>query len=110
MGKPAKESFLPGRRDLENLACHYESAEMAESLPALYQLLCHAKRDGHYRAGARLSFFADGGRLKASVYDPDTNQVWFGTLEGWERMVEAVEGLLQQRRGEWRESRPNGRK
>lgn len=81
---------------------------MAENFPALYQLLCCAKRDGRYRASARLSIFADDQRLKASVWDPDTSSVWFITLDRFYDALEAVEKALQDGRGEWRERKHEG--
>lgn len=96
-------SYFPRKNDLAALVLHYEDETMAVEFPALYQLLAHAKREGRYRAGARLSVFCDDGKLKASVWDPDTAQVWFGTLEGFSGALEAIEGMLQAGRGEWRQ-------
>lgn len=84
---------------------------MAQQYPALYQLLCVAKREQRYRAGARLSLFCDDGKLKASIWDPDTHQVWFATLDAFQGALEAVEKLLQDGRGEWRERKDqNGKR
>lgn len=102
MGRP---SYLPRVRDLASIATHYECDEFAQKFPALYDLLTTAKREGRYRAGARLSLFADEGKLKASVWDPDSHQVWFATLESFVGALEAIEKLLQDGRGEWRERR-----
>lgn len=101
-------SFLPAKRDLSSLVLHYEDAEMAQAFPALYELLCHAKRDGRYRASARLSLFADEGRLKASIWDPDTSSVWFVTLDSFQGALEAIERLLQAGGGEWRVRKDTG--
>lgn len=106
MGSP----FIPKRKNLADVVSHYEDAEFAQTYPALYALLCHAKVDGVYRAGARLSIFADDGKLKASVWDPGSNQVWFATLDAFCGSLEAVERLLADGRGEWREKRENGRR
>lgn len=101
-------NYLPRRRDLANVVLHWEDEEMAVRFPALYQLLCHAKVDGRYRASARLSIFCDEGKLKASIWDPDTHQVWFATLEAFSGALEAIEKLVADGRGEWRERRENG--
>jgi len=99
----AKGSYLPRKKDLAITVLHFESAEMGESYPALYDLLATAKRDGRWRAGARLSLFCDDGKLKASIWDPDTSQVWFITLDEFQGALEAIEGHLVAGRGEWRE-------
>lgn len=109
MAKSSRESYLPQKRDLASLVLHYESEEMAQAYPALYQLMCHAKRDGNFRAGSRLTLFADQGRIKACISDPDSNQVWFATLDGFRGALEAIEDLVSSRRGEWREQRPQRR-
>jgi hypothetical protein len=109
MSKTSRPSFLPLKRSVLDVVCHYEDAAMALAFPALYELLCHAKRDGNHRAGSRLTFFADTGRLKASIWDPDTAQCWFSTLESADRPWEQVEALLQAQRGEWREVRQSKR-
>lgn len=96
-------NFLPRGRDLKTLVVHYEDADFAREFPALYQLLSVAKRDGRYRAGARLSIFADDGVLKASIWDPDTSMVWFTKLECFQGALEAIEAILQRQGGEWRE-------
>lgn len=106
MGSP----FIPKRKNLADVVTHYEDAEFSQAYPALYALLCHAKVDGQYRAGARLSIFADDGKLKASVWDPGSSQVWFATLDGFQGALEAIEGLLAAGRGEWRERKENGRR
>ena len=106
-----KISYLPRKRDLTSLLLPFESAEMGESYPALYELMALAKRDDRYRAGARLSLFCEDGCLKASIWDPDTSMVWFATLEGFQGALEAIEGMLAAGRGEWRQRREqNGRK
>jgi len=97
-----RRSFFPQKRDLSSLVLHFECADFAQQFPALYELMCHAKRDGRYRAGARLSIFADEGKLKASVWDPDTSSVWFITLDGFAGALEAIEAALQRGGGEWR--------
>lgn len=102
------KNYLPSKRDLTNLVLHFESAEMAETFPALYQLLSHAKRDGRFRAGARLSLFCEDGRLKASIWDPDTSSVWFATLDSFQGALEAIEGMITDGRGEWRERKETG--
>lgn len=101
----SRPSFLPTRRNLSELQCHWEDSDAAQSHPAIYQLLSQAKVDGKYRAGAKLTLFADDGRLKASLYDPDTQQVWFGTLEALTGALEAIEGMLEAEKGEWRKCR-----
>lgn len=103
-------NFIPRRKNLAEIVTHYEDEDFALTFPALYQLLCHAKVDGRYRAGARLSLFCDQGKLKASVWDPDSHQVWFATLESFKGALEAVEALLAAGRGEWRERHENGQK
>lgn len=102
-----KRSFLPRGRDLAAIACHYEEAEFAQAYPAIYELMVVAKREGRYRAGARLSLFADEGKLKASIWDPDTSSVWFATLESFVGALEAIERMLQEDRGEWRVRKEN---
>jgi len=102
--------YIPRRRKLEDVVTHYEDEDMPLQYPALYALLCHARVDGHYRAGARLTLFADAGRLKVSVWDPDSGQVWFATLEAFSGALEATERLLSEGRGEWREKRETGRR
>jgi hypothetical protein len=101
----SRENYLPRRADLTTLVVHYEDHEMAQQYPALYQLMSQAKVDGRYRAGARLSLFCDDGKLKASIWDPDTAQVWFATLEGFQGGLEAIEALVKAGRGEWRARR-----
>lgn len=98
-------SFLPRRVNLSELVCHWEDADAAQSHPALYQLLSQAKVEGKYRAGSRLTLFCDDQRLKASIFDPDTQQVWFGTLDGLRNALETIEELLQGGKGEWRKCR-----
>jgi len=108
MGQP---SYFPRKRDLAALVVHYEDDAMAQQFPALYQLLSVAKREGTFRAGARLSLFCEDQKLKASIWDPDTHSVWFATLESFLGAVEAVEKLLQDGRGEWRVRKDqNGRR
>lgn len=107
----SRPSYLPRGRDLAAVVLHYEDDEMAREFPALYDLLTMAKREGRYRAGARLTLFCEDGRLKASVWDPDTSQVWFATLEAFSGALEAIEGLLVNNRGEWRAKRDqNGKR
>lgn len=97
------QSFLPSRQKLSEMVCHLEDAQFAESFPAIYQLLCHARdREGVYRAGATLSFFTDTGNLKASVYDRATQMIWFFTLASYRDCWEQVEAALKEGRGEWR--------
>jgi hypothetical protein len=103
-------NFIPRRKLLSEVMTHYEDAEFAREYPAIYQLLCHAKVDGQYRAGARLSIFADDDKLKASIWDPASGQVWFCTLEAFKGALEAVEKLLEANRGEWRVRKENGRR
>jgi hypothetical protein len=93
------------------MVLHYEDSDFAENYPALYDLMTTAKRDGRYRAGARLSVFCDDGKLKASIWDPDTHQVWFSTLESFQGALEAIEVILQRGGGEWRERKDtNGKR
>jgi hypothetical protein len=99
----SKPSYLPRQRDLGQVQTHYEDADFAQAYPALYDLLCTAKRDGKWRPGARLGIFCDDGKLKASLWDEHTKQVWFATLESFQGALEAIEKLLQDGRGEWRE-------
>jgi len=106
----SRPSYLPRGRDLASVVLHYEEAEMAQKYPALYDLLTTAKREGRIRAGARLTFFCEDGKLKASIWDPDTSQVWFATLEAFSGALEAVEGLLVKDRGEWRAKRDHNGK
>jgi len=103
-------SYLPQRRNLENLVAHWEddTGRFCERYPALYNLLSAAKLDGKYRPGARLTLFCDSGRLKASVWDECTQQSWYCTLEPAEDVLGEIEALLQAGRGEWRAKR-NGR-
>lgn len=97
-----RPSYLPRQKDLVALVVHYEDDEFAQQYPALYDLLTTAKREQRYRAGARLSLFCDEGKLKASIWDPDTSQVWFATLESFQGALEAIEAMLVAGRGEWR--------
>lgn len=105
---PAPASFLPRKTAWEELVTHWESADFAIRYPALYQLLCYAKADGHYRAGATLSFFCEMGRLKASIYDRASQMVWFGCLEGEGDLIGEVDKLIQAGHGEWRQKK-NGK-
>lgn len=100
MGSPG---YLPRKKSVADTVVHFEDADMAQQYPALYDLLCNARRDGKWRTGARLGIFADDGKLKASVWDEDTSQVWFATLDGLSGALEAIETMLQEGRGEWRE-------
>jgi len=107
----SRPSYLPRKVDLAGLVCHFEDEEMARCYPALYELLSVAKREGRYRAGARLSIFCDDGKIKASIWDPDTSQVWFATLESFQGALEAIEGMLVAQRGEWRQRKDgNGKR
>lgn len=99
----SQPNFIPRKKDLAEVVTHYEDDAFSIAYPALYQLLCHARIDGRYRAGARLSLFCDEGKLKASVWDPDSHMVWFATLNEFAGALEAVERLLEENRGEWRE-------
>lgn len=106
-----RPSYFPKKRDLASTVLHFESAEMAQAYPALYELLCHARRDDRFRAGARLTFFCEDMTLKVSIWDPDTSMVYFATLQGFEGALEAVERLLEEGRGEWRAKKEqNGRR
>src|SRR4249919_1128698 len=69
--------FLPRRIKLDELVLHWESSWFGSQWPALYELLALAKMDGHYRAGATLSFFCEQGKLKASLYDRASQMGWF---------------------------------
>jgi hypothetical protein len=96
-------SYLPHGVKLSEMVSHYEYCDFAVAFPALYQLLTHARdAAGQYRAGASLSIFCDGGKLKASIYDRATSMVWFHTLTSSERMIEAIEEALVAGKGEWR--------
>ena len=107
----SRPSYLPRQRTLDTLVSHYEDAEFATQFPALYDLLTTAKREGRFRAGARLSLFCDDGKLKASIWDPDTHQVWFATLDAFHDALIAIEAMLVSGRGEWRERKEqNGRR
>lgn len=100
-----KRSFLPRKRDLKTLVAHWEHADFGKKFPALYELLVAAKDGDQYRAGSRFTLFCEDGRLKASLWDPATQSVWFATLDDTEDPLGAVEALLQAGRGEWRDKR-----
>lgn len=101
--------YLPKPRGVADQLTHYEDGDFGRDYPALYELLCLARKADKFRPGAKLSIFADAGRLKASIWDPDTDQVWYATLDGFQGALEAIERLLQNGQGEWRQSRKNGR-
>jgi len=102
----ASLSYLPRARKLSETLTWFESAEMAEESPALYALLCSARDEaGAYRKGSTLMLFADDGRLKATITDPATGQVWFATLTGWRGCLKEIESLLQKGSGDWRAQR-----
>ena len=99
-------NYLPSARKISEIRCHYEDADFAESKPALYQLLCSARDAADvWRKGATLMLFADDGKLKATIHDPGTGQVWFATLSSSKGILEQVETLLQKGAGDWRQKR-----
>ena len=97
--------FFPSKPSPDTVRTHWESAEFAQQFPALYDLLGNAVCDGHWRAGATLSFFCEGGRLKASIYDRASQMVWFCTLKGDVDWLAETEHALQNGEGEWREKK-----
>jgi len=101
----AKRSYLPRKRDVKTTVTHWEFAEAGLAWPALYELLVAARDGDVYRAGGRLTFWCEDGRLKASIWDAATQQCWFATLEDTVDPLRAVDGLLQAGRGDWRAKR-----
>lgn len=97
---------LPRKKSLDELVCHWEDdGTFCQRYPALYQLLSCAKDGQKFRPGARLTFFCDTGRLKASIWDEHTQQAWYCTLEPGEDVLAEIEAMLQAGKGEWRAKR-----
>lgn len=106
---PGQKSFLPQRPTTAMNPTHWEDGDFAVRAPAVYQLLAHAVKEGHFRAGATLSFFCEMGKLKASIYDRESQMVWFCAISGEGDWVDAVDVALQSGSGEWREKKHTGK-
>jgi len=97
-------SFLPQPPEARAASdFHWESPEFQKSYPAVFALLATAKVDGEARQGATITIFADGGRIKASVFDRHTNQSLFLSLDSPLGVWEEVERYVVSHPDEWRE-------
>jgi hypothetical protein len=89
------------------------TAEDLARWPAIVEFVSAAQwPDGTARAPGSLVMFVEDGRLKVCLNDKDQGAVCFVTARSLLELLDAVETILCNGKGDWRASKPirNGRK
>jgi len=102
---PERRSYLPRRTEQAVGEPWFEDAFMGEHMPALYELLARSEEGGKARQGATLSLYGEQGRLKVCINDRHTGMLWFATLGTAEALLETLNTMLVEGRGEWRKGK-----